>query len=136
MRDGVEREGAPTKGTARVPGVSLSVADLFTLLWDALADLLGTATAAVLLRRTARRATQHCPELAELVVVREGLEYRYSLPAAWHTPTGEAHAALRRLVVELLPLLAELTGSVAARHLAQVRELRDAGLIPPQEGRT
>jgi hypothetical protein len=134
VRDGQKQDTTSTNGTAKAhPGVSLPVAALFTLLWDALADHNGTAATAVIVRRAARRATGDFPELAELAVVREGLDYRYALPAAWHAPTDGAPEALRRLVAEVLPLLAELTGSVAARHLAQVRELCDAGLIPPPE---
>jgi hypothetical protein len=105
------------------------------LLWNALADLLGTAATAALVRRAARRATRVSPELAELVVERDGLEYRYSLPEAWQTPTDGAHHAFHCLVGELLPVLAQLTGSVAARHLAQVQELCAAGLISAVEDR-
>jgi hypothetical protein len=103
------------------------------LLWDALADLLGSAAAAVLLRRAARRATGHSPVLAELAIVREKLDYAYTLPAAWHESTEETDPALQLLVGQLLPLLAELTGPVGVRHLARVRGLRKRGLIPAQE---
>jgi hypothetical protein len=105
------------------------------LLWNALADLLGTAATAVLVRRAARRAARVSPELAELVVERDGLEYRYSLPKAWQPPTDDAYRAFQCLVGELLPVLAELTGSVAARHLGQVQELCAAGLISTVEDR-
>lgn len=110
-----------------------SAAALFASLWDALADLLGTSASAILLRRAARRATGRCPELAEVVVVREGLEYRYALPTAWNEGVGGPHLALQHLVGELLPLLANLTGPVAIRHLAQIRDLREHGIIPRQE---
>jgi hypothetical protein len=103
----------------------LSSAALFTLLWNALADLLGTAAAATLLRRATQRAAMHSPEFAELAIVRENLEYRYTLPSAWNDRTGGAQRALRHLVGELLPLLVELTGPLAVGHLAQISELRD-----------
>jgi hypothetical protein len=111
----------------------LSSAALFTLLWDALADLLGTAAAAALVRRAARRAAPRNPELDELVIVRENLAYRYTLPSAWEEWTGGTQRALQHLVGELLPLLAELTGPLVVNHLAQVPELRERGIIPPQE---
>jgi hypothetical protein len=131
MGDSADRKTKPTNGIATArSSASLSVAALFAVLWDALADLLGTGATAILLRRATLRAAPDSPELAELAVVRDGLDYRYSLPAAWHAATDTPHA-LRRLVAELLPLLAELTGPVAGRHLAQVRELRDGGLLPP-----
>src|ERR1051325_10337245 len=61
----------------------LSIADLFTLVWDALADVLGTATTAAVLRRAARRAAPRCAELTELSISREKLEYRCTLPSRW-----------------------------------------------------
>jgi hypothetical protein len=110
-----------------------SPAALFTALWDALAGLLGTAAAAILLRRAAQRASKRHPELAEIAIVRERLEYRYTLPPAWHDRTASTRRALRHMVAELLPLLEELTGPVVLRHLAQIGELREQGIIPPQE---
>jgi hypothetical protein len=111
----------------------LSSAALFTLLWDALADLLGTAATATLLRRAAGRAAPRDPELTEVAIVRENLEYRYTLPPAWDDWTGGTQRALEHLVEELLPLLVELTGPIAVNHLAQIPALRERGIIPPQE---
>jgi hypothetical protein len=122
--------GAPS---GRHAGVELTAAALFKLLWDALADLLGTAATATLVRRATRRAAPHDPELAGLAIVRESLEYRYALPSTWHDGTAVAHRALHHLVEELLPLLVELTGPVVVRHLAQIPELRERGILPPQE---
>ncbi len=125
------RNGAPSRSHA---AAEPSPAALFALLWEALADLLGTATAATLLRRAARRAALRNPELADFAVVRESLEYRCKLPPSWKEGTGGAPLrALQDLVDELLPLLVELTGPVVVRHLAQVPELRERGIIPPQE---
>jgi hypothetical protein len=128
-------------GTIRALGGGLHVpasaapssADLFALLWEGLADLLGTAAAATLLRRAAGRAVKTHPELAEMSVVRANLEYRYTLPAAWSDPGADTPPALRKLIGELLPLLAELTGPIAWSRLAQISELQRRGLIPPQE---
>jgi hypothetical protein len=117
----------------RSHGAELSSAALFTLLWDALADLLGVAAAAVLLRRAAHRAAPRNPELDGLAIVRENLEYRYTLPSAWNDGTEGTHHALRQLVGELLPLLVELTGPLVVRHLARIPELQQRGIIPPQE---
>jgi trimethylamine:corrinoid methyltransferase-like protein len=119
----------------------LSSAALFGLVWGALSDLLGTAAAATLLRRAARRAGSHDPELAKISIVRENLEYRYTLPPAWNDWTKplssekhhDAQAALRHLVAELVPLLVELTGPIVVRHLAQIPELRERGIISSQE---
>jgi hypothetical protein len=76
-------------------GVGLSAAALFTLLWEELADVLGTAATAVLVRRAARRAAHRRPELAELAISRENLEYRFILPRAW-TERANAAAATGR----------------------------------------
>jgi hypothetical protein len=136
MRDGSHEKKTPPNGTPKPsPTASPSPAVLFTLLWDALVDLLGTAATAALLRRAAQHANRDNPGLADVYVVREGLDYRYSLPGAWHVPTDAADRAFRQLVAALMPVLAELTGPVAARHLARVRELREGGIVPLQEGR-
>lgn len=108
-------------------------AAVFTILWDALSDLLGTAATAMLLRRAAQRATPRDPELSKLAIVRFDREYRYTLPAAWHERTKGPPHALRHMVAELLPLLEELTGPLVVRHLAQIGELREQGIIPTQE---
>lgn len=103
---------------AAVDGERGESAALFAILWDTLADVLGTSATAALLRRAARGATGRCPELAALGIVREELEYRYTVPAAVTT------TALRELVVELRPLLVEMTGPIVIGHLDRVPELR------------
>jgi hypothetical protein len=120
----------PTEDAA---GAKLSVEALFTLLWEALADVLGTAATAALLRRAARRAVLRYPELTELAISREKLEYRCTLPAAWAGVTEGTPLALRELVTELRPLLVELTGPVVVRRLERIPELRGRGVISPQE---
>lgn len=126
------------KSANGAPGHSHASADpsaaiVFTLLWNALSDLLGTAAAAILLRRAAQRAARRNPELDELAIVRENLEYRYSLPSAWREETTVKPRGLLHLVGELMPLLVDLTGPVAARHLAGIRELREWGIVTPWE---
>lgn len=132
MIDGVENGGrSVVRGTA-----DPSPAALFALLWNALADLLGTAATATLLRRAAKRAITREPVLAELVIARESLEYGYTLPSTWKDGAGALEGPLRGLVEELLPLLVELTGPIAVRHLAQIPELTERGLVPRQEEQT
>jgi len=122
---------APGNGgsTGRATGVALSPAALFALIWDGLADVLGTAATAAIVRRAAQRAMGRCPELVALVVVREDLEYRYTLPSAWNDETRSTPDALRELVGELRVLLVEMTGSVVVRHLARIPELRERGIL-------
>ena len=127
----------------RVPGddrpngdaavTELSAAALFALLWDALADVLGTAATATLVRRAARGAAARCPELGALVIARHELDYVYTVPSAWNEPRGSLPAGLRELADELRPLLGELTGSVVVRHLARIPELRPLGLLDKEE---
>jgi hypothetical protein len=119
-----------------VPGADPSAADLFTSLWFGLADILGTAAAATLLRRAAQRAVPRCPELAELVITRESLEYRYTVPSAWNDSTAAPLPALRELTRELWTFLIDLTGSVVVNRLAQIQALRDRGIIPELEEKT
>jgi len=113
----------------------LSGADLFELLWLALADMLGTAAAATLLRRAAQRAVLRWPELAWLQITRSTLEYQYKVPDAWNQPLSKPPQALFELVRELWALLRELTGSVVVNRLSQVLELRVRGIVPPSERR-
>jgi hypothetical protein len=112
-------------------GANLSAAALFTMLWESLADVLGTAATATLLKRATRRATARSPELAGLVIQRDGLLYGYTVPGAWNQKSEGTPPALRELVTELRPILIELTGQVVIRHLEQSLELR--GLLAPQE---
>ena len=112
-------------------GKEPSAGDLFTILWLGLADILGTAAAATLLRRAAQRAVLGYPELAELVITRESLEYRYLLPSTWNESTATALRALRELARELWPFLIDLTGSVVVNRLSQIAALRD--IVPERE---
>jgi len=114
-------------------GSELSGYDLFTLLWRALADVLGTAAGATLLRRAAQRAALTWPELSSLSITRESLEYVYEVPDAWHEPSPNPPQALRELVRELWTFLVELTGAVVVGRLLQVTELRARGIVPPPE---
>jgi hypothetical protein len=114
-------------------GANLSASDLFAILWRALADILGTAAAATLLRRAAQRAVPRCPELAALSITRESLEYGYTVPTAWNDPATEPPQALCELARELWTLLVDLTGSVVVNRLEQIPELRGRGIVPQRE---
>lgn len=112
--------------------LDLSWAALFALVWDALAEVLGTAAAAAIVRRAARRGAVECPELLDLVVRRENLEYRYTLPHHWSATAQAAErgqGALPVLVGEIGRLLLELTGTVVINRLEQIPELRARGLV-------
>jgi hypothetical protein len=105
-------------GSAGVPGDVL-----FGLLWEALVDLMGTTATAVLVRRAASRALPRSDALSELVVSRVDGEYAYVLPQSFARAIGPPKA-LRDLADELRPMLVELTGEVALRHLEHVPDLR------------
>jgi hypothetical protein len=112
-----------------------TTSDVFTILWDALADLLGGAQTAMLLERSARRAVARSPELAGLVIQRQRFVYTYSCPTGWSGSAGSTSPALRDLIVELRPLLLETTGQLVIEHLKQFLELRELLLLAPQEER-
>jgi hypothetical protein len=121
--------------------VNVNAAALFALLWDALAEVLGSAATAAIVRRAAGRAAPESPELVDLVVRREKLEYRYTLPATWShlasaatTPGERAPAGLRALAAQIGLLLVELTGNVVVGRLEQIPALRMAGLSWRAEG--
>ncbi|HVR19579.1 MAG TPA: hypothetical protein VMS65_07780 [Polyangiaceae bacterium] len=124
------REEKPAADGARA---DLSTGALFTILWRELADILGTAAAASLVRRAADRAVLRAPELAALSITRENLEYRYVVPYAWNDASPHPPRALRELSRELWTLLVELTGTVVVNRLAKVPELRDQGIVPTME---
>jgi ADP-ribose pyrophosphatase YjhB (NUDIX family) len=107
---------------------------LFDLLWGTLADVLGTAATAILLRRAAKRATSRAPELDGLLIQRDTLGYTYTVPGGWQEPgTGPPEAALCELVGELRLLLVELTGTVVVQRLERVPALRTLGLTVQEE---
>jgi hypothetical protein len=110
-------------------GPAVTAATLFGIAWNVLTDVLGTAATSAIVRRAAGRAAEESPELVGLVIVREDLQYRYTLPAAWSQSGERGPPALRTLVREIGRLLGELTGTVVIRRLEQVPELRGRGLI-------
>ena len=73
------------------------------------------------------------PELVDLVICRENLEYRYTLPHAWsqrQAASGERRQSRSAaLVAEIGRLLVELTGTVVVGRLEQIPELRARGLV-------
>jgi hypothetical protein len=117
------RERAKAKDSADADGEGSS-ADVFALLWAGLADILGTAAGATLLRRAAQCALPRAPELAALQITRQSLDYRYTLPSSWSSSGSDPRVALLALTRELWPLLVDLTGSVVIQRLEQVPELR------------
>jgi len=107
--------------------------ELFGSLWNGIADILGTAATATLLRRAVRKAAEHRPELKGLVIRREAIEYAFTVPSSWNEPQTTALDALRDVARELRPLLAELTGRVVLRQLEKVDLLRDHHILTEEE---
>ena len=101
-----------------------TTAQLFALLWNALADALGTGATAVLVRRSALGAA-----LDQLAVCREQFEYTYTLPPTWSDPAPAGLEDLLGLCRVLRPLLVELTGTLVLRRLESVAPLRASGLL-------
>ena len=110
-------------------GAGTSATALFAIVWDSLADTLGTAAVAAIVRRAVGRAAVEHPELVDLVVLREDLAYRYRLPQAWSQNGDRGAVAFRGLVTEIGRLLVDLTGTVVICKLEQLPELRSCGLI-------
>jgi len=103
-----------------------SAAALFDLLWESLADVLGTAASATLLRRAIKRAASQTSWSEPVVVTKNGLDYLYRLPETWKQPGNEeAIGALRLVAAELRVLLVELTGPVVVRRLARLAPFRE-----------
>lgn len=106
-----------------------SAAELFDLLWESLADVLGTAATATLVRRALKQAASRTSGGEPLMVTRSGLNYEYRLPETWkETGNEKAVGALRIVAVELRVLLVELTGPVVVRRLARLAPFREHGI--------
>jgi hypothetical protein len=106
-----------------------SAAKLFDLLWESLADVVGTAATATLLRRAIKRAAAQTSWPEPITVGRNGLDYEYLLPETWKQPGNEeAIGALRVVAAELRVLLVELTGPVVVRRLARLAPFRKLGI--------
>jgi len=113
-----------------------SAAELFELLWETLADVLGTAATATLLRRSIKQAAARTAWAEPVVVARHGLDYTYRLPETWkHPANDEAVDALRTIVAELRVLLVELTGPVVVARLGHLAPLRKWGIDFGDEAR-
>ncbi len=89
--------------------------------------MLGSAAVAAIVRRAAQQAGVNNPELVDLVVVRDDLEYKYMLPLAWSHKVDSG--AFRALVGEIGRLLVELTGGVVIHRLEEIPELRACELV-------
>ena len=106
-----------------------SAAELFELLWESLADMLGTAATATLVRRAVKRVALQSSWSESVVVTRKGLEYEHCLPEAWKQPGNEeAVGALRLVAAELRVLLVELTGPVVVGRLGRLAAFRKSGI--------
>lgn len=122
-------EGAGKTDAEAVPDVELAAAALFAIMWEALADLLGTASVAAIVRIAARRAAAESHELVDLVITREDFEYRYTLPDGWTAKEEQGLIAFRVLAREIGSLLVELTGTIVVRQLEEIPALRGRGLV-------
>jgi len=113
-----------------------SAAELFDLLWGTLADVLGTAATATLLRRAIKRGAARTAWFEPVVVARNGLDYTYRLPDAWkQSGNDEAVEVFRVITAELKVLLIELTGPVVVARLGQLAPLRKWGIDFNDEAR-
>jgi hypothetical protein len=106
-----------------------SAAELFDLLWRSLADVLGTAAAAIILRRAIEQAAIRTPSSERVMVLRKGLDYEYRVPRTWEQPGNDAAVdALRVVAAALRVLLVELTGPVLVDRLGRLASFRKWGI--------
>ena len=106
---------------------------LFGVLWDTLNDVMGSAATATLVRRAVKHASTRLPSLDGLAITRERFDYRYALPDSWQTKCDDGLASLRGLMLELQPLLIELTGRVVLHRLYSVPQLKRCGLVHAED---
>jgi hypothetical protein len=113
-----------------------SAAEVFDVLWESLADVLGTAATATLLRRAIKRAASQTSWSEPVTVARNGLDYEYRLPETWkQSGNGEAIGARRAVAAELRVLLVELTGPVVVRRLSRLAPLLKLGIDFSEESK-
>ena len=113
-----------------------SAAEVFDVLWESLADVVGTAATATLLRRAIKRAASQTSWPEPVTVARNGLDYEYRLPETWKQPGNEeAIGALRVVAAELRVLLVELTGPVVVRRLSRLAPLLKLGIDFSEESK-
>jgi hypothetical protein len=108
--------------------------ELFDALWNTMANILGTAATATLLRRAAKRGVPLSAGLSTLSIRHDGLTYCYVVPGTWDIRSDPAAVgALCVLAQALRPLLMEMTGLVVLRRLAQVTALHRIGFTLLEE---
>ena len=98
-----------------------------------MADLLGTAATATLLRRAIQELGDGRPDLRDLLIRRDGLAYTFSVPASWHDEREQGVLALRDMARALQPILVQLTGDIVLRRLGRIDALRASGLFGGEE---
>lgn len=104
---------ARTRDGAGAIAAESSGSELFATIWHALADILGTAAAATLLRRAAQQARATFPELSGLEIARINLEYQYKVPAVWTQTAAEPPEAFhaRGISLQMNMEVADLLGA-------------------------
>lgn len=122
------RRGGEACVTELPPHDDPTAAALFAAVWDALTDLMGPSATASLMRRAIKRGLARHPGLSAVVIHRPGFEYEYVIPEPWRRD-GLGRDELGELVHHLVPLLTELTGSIAVQRLQAVSIVARAGLV-------
>ena len=119
--------GRGTLGCGGVEDKQPTAGELFDLLWEHLAELLGTAATATLVRRATKRAAAE--GLPMVSVNHNTLNYEYKVPESWRR-AAETNAlrALRDLAKELGVLLTRLTGPVVVEQLEREPRFRQSGV--------
>lgn len=122
--DAVGRKASVTEQSSN----DLTTASLFAVVWNALTDLMGSSATATLVRRAAKHAAAKRPALNVLVIHRPVFDYEYVVPEPWRDD-GNGMEDLSELVRALVPLLTELTGTIAVQRLRSFPELLQSGLL-------
>jgi hypothetical protein len=132
-RTAIEMRVCAAKACVTVSNADPSTAALFTAVWDGLTDLMGGSATATLVRRAVKHAAAKQPGLRVLVIHKPGFEYEYVVPELW-CDDGNGRDELHELMRNLVPLLTELTGSIAIKRLQAIDVLTAAGLFRESGG--
>jgi hypothetical protein len=99
-------------------GVGATAAAILEAVWESIAEILGTAATATLIRRAAERGASRTPNLRNIEISRNNLVRYYRVPDSWRDPR-EPNAAeeVETLLSELRPILIKLTGQVVVRRI-------------------
>lgn len=112
------RTGLQTRDGVAPPSEALRA------LWTAVAEVIGSAATAVLIRRAIKRAARQYPSLDDLTVELQEFLYQLRIPEHWDAPPdAETAEAIRALIAAFTEIARQLSGEILIRHISRLAVL-------------